>query len=92
MWCAVLRCTGVCLLVLVLVLLVPAGRRDSRHMIAHLELIDPADIPRFALLGVTASFQPFWAFADEYIVSMTEPLLGPERSKWCMALCLFRCC
>ncbi|MGE4249639.1 MAG: amidohydrolase [Parvibaculaceae bacterium] len=34
------------------------GRRDSRHRIEHIELIDPADIPRFKDLGVTASMQP----------------------------------
>lgn len=34
------------------------GRRDSRHRIEHIELIDPADIPRLAELGVIASLQP----------------------------------
>lgn len=30
----------------------------SRHMIEHLELVDPDDIPRFGELGVIASIQP----------------------------------
>jgi predicted amidohydrolase YtcJ len=34
------------------------GKRDSRHRIEHIELIDPADIPRLAKLGVVASLQP----------------------------------
>lgn len=34
------------------------GRRDSRHRIEHVELIDPADVPRLAALGITASLQP----------------------------------
>ena len=34
------------------------GRRDSRHRIEHIEVIDPADIPRFKELGVVASMQP----------------------------------
>jgi len=34
------------------------GKRDSRHRIEHIEVIDPADIPRFRELGVTASMQP----------------------------------
>lgn len=34
------------------------GRRDSRHRIEHIELIDRSDIPRLAALGVTASLQP----------------------------------
>ena len=58
------------------------GPRDARHHIAHLELIDPADIPRFRTLGVVANFQPFWANGDEYIRKLTEPELGPERSRW----------
>ena len=34
------------------------GRRDSRHRIEHIEMIDPADIPRLKELGVIASLQP----------------------------------
>jgi hypothetical protein len=58
------------------------GARDARHHIAHLELIDPADVPRFRALGVVANFQPFWANGDEYILKLTEPELGPARSRW----------
>jgi predicted amidohydrolase YtcJ len=58
------------------------GRNDLRHHIAHLELISPTDIPRFAKLGVAANFQPLWAYADSYITDLTEPIIGPERSRW----------
>ncbi len=58
------------------------GPRDSRHHIAHIELFHPDDIPRFRSLGVVANFQPLWAFADTYITDLTEPQLGPERSRW----------
>ncbi len=34
------------------------GKRDSRHRIEHIELIDKADIPRLKQLGVIASLQP----------------------------------
>lgn len=34
------------------------GVRDSRHRVEHIELIHPADLPRFAELGVVASMQP----------------------------------
>jgi predicted amidohydrolase YtcJ len=34
------------------------GRRDSRHRIEHIELIDRADIPRLGDLGIVASLQP----------------------------------
>jgi predicted amidohydrolase YtcJ len=56
------------------------GDLGHRHHIAHLELVDPADVPRFRELGVIANFQPLWAFADEYITHLTIPFLGPERS------------
>ncbi len=58
------------------------GVRDARHHLAHIELIDPADIPRFRRLGVIANFQPFWANGDKYLTELTEPKLGPERSRW----------
>lgn len=56
------------------------GFRDSRHHIAHLEMISRQDVPRFRRLGVIANFQPLWAYADSYIKQLTEPVLGPERS------------
>lgn len=58
------------------------GRRDSRHHLAHIQLFDPPDIARFRRLGAVANFQPFWAYADPYIVDMTLPILGPDRSRW----------
>jgi predicted amidohydrolase YtcJ len=58
------------------------GFRDMRHHIAHLELIDPADIPRFKRLGVAANFQALWAYPDTYITDLTLPILGPARSRW----------
>lgn len=58
------------------------GLRDSRHHMAHIQLFAPSDIPRFRRLGVVANFQPLWACADDYIVKMTEPVLGPKRSRW----------
>jgi predicted amidohydrolase YtcJ len=53
-----------------------------RHVLAHIQLFDPADVPRFTTLGTVASFQPLWAYADSYITDLTEPRLGPERSRW----------
>lgn len=58
------------------------GARDSRHQITHLELVDPADIARFKPLGVLANIQALWAYPDTYIVDLTEPKIGPERSQW----------
>ena len=59
-----------------------SGRRDARHHIAHLELLEPEDIPRFRDLGIIANFQPLWAFADPYVKDLTLPVLGPARSRW----------
>lgn len=58
------------------------GARDRRPVLAHIQLFDPADLPRFRKLGVAASFQPLWAYADPYIRDLTLPYLGPERSRW----------
>lgn len=56
--------------------------QNTRPIIAHIQLFDPADIARFKPLGVVASFQPLWAFADDYITDLTLPILGPQRSRW----------
>jgi predicted amidohydrolase YtcJ len=58
------------------------GTRDGRDQIAHLELVNPADFPRFKELGVIANFQLLWAERDPYITQATLPYLGPERSRY----------
>jgi predicted amidohydrolase YtcJ len=58
------------------------GPRDRRHHMAHIQLFDPADIPRFRELGVVANMEPLWAYADDYITKLTEPRLGRARSRW----------
>jgi predicted amidohydrolase YtcJ len=55
------------------------GARDNRHHIAHLQLIHPDDLPRFAALGVLANFQALWAYPDTYITKINLPAVGPER-------------
>ena len=56
------------------------GRRDSRHHLAHLQLVHPDDLPRFAELGVVANVSPLWACHSGYVDELTEPFIGPERS------------
>ncbi|MGY1809275.1 amidohydrolase [Blastococcus sp. SYSU D00669] len=51
----------------------------NRHQIAHLDVVDPADVPRFAELDVIANIQALWARRDREIVERKLPLLGPER-------------
>lgn len=58
------------------------GDLGHRHHIAHLQIIDPMDIPRFAALDVVANFQPLWAYADNYIVDLTLPFISEERAQW----------
>jgi predicted amidohydrolase YtcJ len=54
------------------------GPRDRRHQLAHLALVDPADIPRFAWLGVAANFQPLWFQADDPATAGTDHALTPS--------------
>jgi predicted amidohydrolase YtcJ len=49
------------------------------YSMAHLELVDPVDIPRFRELDVIASFQLHWAQPDNYSVDAVLPYIGPER-------------
>lgn len=50
------------------------------HQIAHLQLVHPADIPRFAPLRVAANIQGLWAYRDEETQELVEPAIGPERA------------
>lgn len=54
--------------------------RDRRNAIAHLTLVDPADEPRFAKLGVIAQFSAQWAVADKAWQQVTRARLGNERA------------
>ncbi|GFG53053.1 amidohydrolase [Mycolicibacterium agri] len=56
------------------------GPRDRRPVIAHAQLVDDADIGRFAALGVIPNMQPLWAQLDALMTVLTEPRLGPERT------------
>jgi hypothetical protein len=58
------------------------GDRDNRHQIAHLQLVDPADFPRFKELGVLADFQLEWAKREPATEGPLEPYLGPERYRY----------
>jgi predicted amidohydrolase YtcJ len=40
------------------------GARDLRHRIEHAQILDAAEIPRFARLGIVASMQPTHATSD----------------------------
>jgi predicted amidohydrolase YtcJ len=55
------------------------GRRDLRHHIAHVQVVQPDDIGRFAALGVVANCQTYWAKPDPQMEVLTVPFLGRER-------------
>ena len=55
------------------------GDKDNRHQIAHLQLVDPEDFPRFKALGVIADMQLEWAQRDPATEVALEPYLGPDR-------------
>ncbi|WP_432587045.1 amidohydrolase [Streptomyces sp. HD1123-B1] len=55
------------------------GHRDTRHHLAHLQVVDPADIPRFRTLGATANIQPLWAAHEPQMDELTLPFLTAER-------------
>ncbi|PJM91823.1 amidohydrolase [Streptomyces sp. CB01373] len=58
------------------------GRRATRHHLAHLQVVHPDDIPRFAQLGAIANIQPLWAAHEPQMDDLTIPFLGPERAAW----------
>ncbi|MFF7592409.1 amidohydrolase [Kitasatospora purpeofusca] len=58
------------------------GRRDTRHHLAHLQVVHPDDLPRFARLGAIANIQPLWAAHEPQMDELTIPFLGPERAAW----------
>jgi predicted amidohydrolase YtcJ len=54
------------------------GPRDRRFRIEHAQHLAPADIPRFAKLGVIPSMQPYHAIDDG---RWAEQFIGHERAK-----------
>ncbi|MFJ9950358.1 amidohydrolase [Kitasatospora sp. NPDC091207] len=58
------------------------GRRGNRHHLAHLQVVHPSDLPRFAQLGAIANIQPLWAAHEPQMDELTIPFLGPERAAW----------
>jgi predicted amidohydrolase YtcJ len=58
------------------------GPRDRRPQLAHIGVIDPGDIERFAKLSVSANFQPAWFQPDDGAFAPTEAVLGPARARW----------
>ncbi|PKM50986.1 MAG: amidohydrolase [Firmicutes bacterium HGW-Firmicutes-7] len=62
------------------------AKRDSRHSIAHIELLDPNDLHRFNELDVLADIHPHHITldADQY-ENLTYPTFVGERERQCFA-------
>ncbi|MFC1613961.1 amidohydrolase [Gemmatimonadota bacterium] len=58
------------------------GKRDSRHRIEHASILIKEDIPRFAELGVIASYQPTFCATDQLFA---EDRLGHQRCRYAYA-------
>ncbi|WP_406412178.1 amidohydrolase [Streptomyces sp. NBC_01614] len=58
------------------------GPSDTRPHLAHLQVVQPTDVPRFARLGATANIQPLWAAHEPQMDELTIPFLGTERAAW----------
>lgn len=61
------------------------GAWPGLHQIAHVQAIDPADIPRFRALGAMANLQPLWARPEPSVTEVALPLLGPGRGRFLYA-------
>jgi predicted amidohydrolase YtcJ len=54
--------------------------RDRRPVIAHAQLIDADDLPRFAELDVIANYQPLWTYLDPMNKILIAPRIGDDRN------------
>jgi predicted amidohydrolase YtcJ len=59
-----------------------ATSTNARHHLAHLQVVHPDDIPRFAALNATANIQPLWASHEPQMDQLTIPFLGERRAGW----------
>jgi predicted amidohydrolase YtcJ len=58
------------------------GDKDLRHTLAHIQVVHPDDVARFAELGVVANMQPLWARHEPQMDVLTIPFLGSRRAAW----------
>jgi len=58
------------------------GVSGQRHHLAHIQVVHPDDVPRFAALEATANMQPLWATHEPQMDELTIPFLGERRTTW----------
>ncbi|MDI7863130.1 amidohydrolase [Rhizobiaceae bacterium n13] len=61
------------------------GLWPSLHQLAHIQCIDPSDIPRFRELGAVANVQALWARHEPSVTDVALPMVGEARGKWMYA-------
>ena len=52
-----------------------------RHQLAHLQVVDPSDVPRFGALGAVANVQMLWACLDEQMVALAVAGAGWDTGR-----------
>ncbi|HWB37409.1 MAG TPA: amidohydrolase, partial [Rugosimonospora sp.] len=57
------------------------GTGDRRHHLAHLQVVHPDDVPRFAALSVAATVQALWACHEPQMDELTIPFLGGDLAR-----------
>lgn len=57
------------------------GANDLRHHIAHVQIVHPHDVPRFAELDVVANCQTYWAQSEPQMDELTLPFIGEDRAR-----------
>lgn len=56
------------------------GTADRRHHLAHVQVVNPAEVGRFRRAGAAANIQALWARHEPQMDDLTIPFLGPERA------------
>ncbi|HET7901257.1 MAG TPA: amidohydrolase family protein, partial [Candidatus Nanopelagicales bacterium] len=59
-----------------------ANGPGGKHHLAHLQVVHPDDIARFAQVGATANIQTLWAAHEDQMDELTIPFLGDRRASW----------
>ncbi|MFO1088067.1 MAG: amidohydrolase [Hyphomicrobiales bacterium] len=54
------------------------GAWPGLHQLAHVQCVDPDDVPRFAALGVMPNIQPLWACRSASITDVAIPMASPR--------------
>ena len=61
--------------------LAQTGQHNLRDAVTHLQVVDKADIPRMAKLGVVACTDPFWFVMEKDYFETIAAILGEERAE-----------